>query len=102
MQYFEAVKGLWNTMRDNLVLPNPKLGSVAPPLPIEPGEPKDPRDKKMRKKQIFNMEKILALSEDLCLVVHLDPEALASMQAAKALLQLLPDIVWIDDSRRDG
>ena len=36
MKDLEAIEGLWNTVRDNFVLPEPKLGGISPSLPVEP------------------------------------------------------------------
>jgi len=46
------------------------------------------------KEQIFDMEEVRALPEDLRLMIHFDPEALTDMQTTEAPLQPLPDIVF--------
>jgi hypothetical protein len=48
------------------------------------------------------MEEVQTLSEDLRLVIHLDPAALTGAQTAQAPLQLLPNIVCRQDSCRGG
>src|ERR1019366_7530335 len=34
MQDPEAIESLWDKVRDNFILPQPKLGGVPPPLPV--------------------------------------------------------------------
>jgi hypothetical protein len=86
MQDPEAVEGLWNTVRNNFVPPQPKLGGISPSPSVEPRQPKDSLDVSGRKEQIFDMEEVQALPEDLRLMIHLDPEALTDMQMAEAPL----------------
>ena len=86
MQDPEAVEGLWNTVRNNFVPPQPKLCSISPSPPLEPRQPKDSLDESGGKEQIFDMEEVQALPEDLRLMIHFDPEALTDMQMAEAPL----------------
>jgi len=86
MQDPEAVEGLWNTVRNNFVPPQPKLSGISPSPPVEPRQPKDSLDESGRKEQIFDMEEVQALPEDLRLMIHFDPEALTDMQMAEAPL----------------
>jgi hypothetical protein len=46
------------------------------------------------------MEEAQSLTEDLRLMIHLDPEALSGVQTAEALLQLFLDIVWVEEPYR--
>ena len=48
------------------------------------------------------MEEVQPLPEYLRLMIHFDPQALTGMQAAETSLQLFPDIVWMEVSRRGG
>ncbi len=102
MQDPEAIEGLWKTVRDNFVPPQPKLGGVPPSLPVKSRQPKDSLDESVGKEQILDMEEVQALPKDLRLMIHFDPEALTGMQTAEALLQLLLDIVRIEEPYRGG
>ena len=46
------------------------------------------------------MEEVQSLTEDLRLMIHLDPKPLTGVHTTEALLQLLLDIVWGEEPYR--
>ena len=60
---------------------------VAVATPIQSGQPQRVRMTEWIGVPVLDVKEIETLAEHLCLVIGLDPQALASMQAAKPTLQ---------------
>jgi hypothetical protein len=95
MEDGEAVEARGQTGRDDAIVIELDLRRIVQAPPIKSGEHQDDPDERMRASRILEVEEVESLAEDLRLVILLDAEALACMEASERLVERSQHVVVV-------